>query len=72
MLIFIIKSLNLIKCEKKLHFTDTIIQFKSERLFNIHQGWDLRRHLLTKIEYLNFIADVDTNFLIYLKLLSLL
>ena len=40
----------LIICEWKLHFTDTIIYVKSEKLHIIHRGWDLRRYLIAKIE----------------------
>ena len=42
----------LIFCEWKLHFSDTIFDVKSDRLYNIHRaGWNLRRNLITKIEY---------------------
>ena len=34
-------------------FSDTIINVKSHRLYNIfHAGWNLRRNLISKIEYL--------------------
>ena len=43
----------LIVCKWKLKFSDTIINIKSDRLYNIHRaGWNLRRSLLSKIEYL--------------------
>ena len=43
----------LIFCKWKLHFSDTIINVKSDRLYNIHRaGWNLRRNLISKIEYL--------------------
>ena len=43
----------LIFCKWKLHFSDTIINVKSDRLYNIHHGgWNLRRDLMSKIEYL--------------------
>ena len=36
----------------KLHFSDTIVNVKSDRLYNIHRaGWNLRRNLISKIEY---------------------
>ena len=39
-------------CKWKLHFSDTIIIVKSDRLYNSHRaGWNLRRNLLSKIEY---------------------
>ena len=42
----------LIFCKWKLHFSDTIINVKSDRLYNIHRpGWNLRRNLMSKIEY---------------------
>ena len=42
----------LILCKWKLHFSDTIINVKSDRLYNIHRpGWNLRRNLMSKIEY---------------------
>ena len=35
-----------------MHFSDTIINVKSDRLYNIHRGgWNLRRNLMLKIEY---------------------
>ena len=35
----------------KLHFSDTIINIKTDRLYNIHRaGWNLRRNLMSKIE----------------------
>ena len=40
-------------CKWKLHFSDTIINVKSDRLYNIHpDGWNLKRTLISKIEYL--------------------
>ena len=42
----------IIFCKWKLHFSDTIINVKSDRSFNInHAGWDLRRIVISKIEY---------------------
>ena len=42
-----------ISCKWKLHFSDTIINVKSHRLYNIFRaGWNLRRNLISKIEYL--------------------
>ena len=41
----------LIICKWKLHLTDTIIHVKSEKLYDKHRDWDLRRYLITKIEY---------------------
>ena len=39
-------------CKWKLHFSDTIINVKSGSLYNIHRaGWNLRRNLMSKIEY---------------------
>ena len=36
--------LYLIICKWKLHFSDTIIYVKSDRMYNIHPlGWNLRR-----------------------------
>ena len=35
-----------------MHFSDTIINVKSDRLYNIRRaGWNLRRNLMSKIEY---------------------
>ena len=43
----------LIYCKRKLHFSDTIIDIKSDRLHNIFPpSWNLRRLLLSKIERL--------------------
>ena len=43
----------LIFCKWKLHFSDTINNVKSVRLYNIFRaGWNLRRNLMSKIEYL--------------------
>ena len=45
--------LYIIICKWKLHFSDTIINNKSDRLYYIHpDGWNLRRTLISKIEYL--------------------
>ena len=42
----------LIFCKWKLHFSDTINNVKSDRLYNIYRaGWNLRRNLMSKIEY---------------------
>ena len=47
----IIKGLDFfIICEWKLDFDD-IICVKSERKYNIHSFWDLRRYLISKISY---------------------
>ena len=36
-----------------MRFSDTIINVKSDRLCNIHRaGWNLRRNLMSKTEYL--------------------
>ena len=36
----------------KLHYSDTIINIESDKLYNIHRaGWNLRRNLMSKIEY---------------------
>ena len=44
--------LYIIICKWKLHFSDTIINIKSDRLYNIQpDGWNLRRSLISKIEY---------------------
>ena len=41
-----------ISCEWKLLFSDTIFNFKSDRLYNIHRaGCNLKRNLRSKIEY---------------------
>ena len=43
----------LIYCKWKLHFSDTIIDVKSDRLYNIFPpSWNLRRWLISKIEIL--------------------
>ena len=43
----------IIICKWKLHFSDTIINVESNRLYNIHRpGWNLRSYLISKIEYL--------------------
>ena len=42
----------LIFCKWKLHFSDTITNVKSDRLYNIHRAdWNLRRNLMSKIEF---------------------
>ena len=42
----------LIFCEWKLHFPDTTINIKSDRLYNINRaGWNLRRILISRIEF---------------------
>ena len=44
----------LIFCKWKLHFPDTIIIIKSDRLYNIkrkYTTWNLRTNLISKIEY---------------------
>ena len=41
----------IIICEGKLDFDNTIICVKSERKYNIHSFWDVRRYLITKIDY---------------------
>ena len=52
-------------CKWKLHFSDTIINVKSDTPYIIHHaGWNLRRNLMSKIEY--FESDGHT-FLTYLK-----
>ena len=41
----------LVFCKWKLHFSDTIIYGKSDRIYNIHRaGWNLKRNLMSKIE----------------------
>ena len=43
----------IIICKWKVLFSDIIINVKSDRLYNIHpDGWNLRRTLFSKIEYL--------------------
>ena len=45
--------LYIIICKWKLHFSDTTINIKSNRLYNIHRlGWNLRSYLISEIEYL--------------------
>ena len=42
--------LYIIICQWKVHFSDTIINVKSDRLYNIHpDGWNLKRALISKI-----------------------
>ena len=44
----------LIFCKWKLHFLDTVINVKSDRLYNIRRkycSWNLRTLLISKIEY---------------------
>ena len=39
-------------CDWKLHFSDTILNVKSDRLYNIPPaGWNLRKNSMSKIEY---------------------
>ena len=40
----------LIFCSWKLHFWDNIINVKSDRLYIINRGWNLRKILISKIE----------------------
>ena len=50
----IIKILNFFKifCKWKLQFSDTIINVKSDSLYNINRvGWNLKRFLISRIEY---------------------
>ena len=50
----------LILCKWKLHFSDTIINVKSERLYNIerkYETWNLRTFLISKIEYFERVTD---------------
>ena len=43
--------LYMIICKWKLHFSDTMINIKSNRMYNIHPlGWNLRRFLISQIE----------------------
>ena len=43
--------LYIIICKWKLHFSDVIINIKSDRLYNIDPlGWNLRRFLISQIE----------------------
>ena len=45
--------LYIIVCRWKVHFSDTIINVKSNRMYNIHRpGWNLRSYLISKIEYM--------------------
>ena len=45
-------ELYLIFCKWKLHFSATIINVKSDRIYNIHRaGWNLRRNLMSKSEF---------------------
>ena len=42
----------LISCEWNLHFSETIINVKPDRLYNVHRaGWNLRRNSMSKIEF---------------------
>ena len=50
----------LILCQWKLHFSDTIINVKSHRLYNIkrkYEAWNLRTNLISKIEYFERVTD---------------
>ena len=38
-------------CKWKLHFSDTIINVKSNRLYIFRNGWNLRDFLFSKISY---------------------
>ena len=61
-----------------MHCSDTIINVKYDRLYNIHRaGWNLRRNLMTKIEYCesnghNFshISEMNTVFITDLRNLT--
>ena len=45
--------LYIIVCRWKVHFLDTIINVKSNRMYNIHRpGWNLRSYLISKIEHM--------------------
>ena len=44
-------GLSLILCKWNLQVSDIIINVKSDRLFNILRGWNLRSFLLSKIKY---------------------
>ena len=48
-----------ILCNRKLNFSDTIINIKSDRLYNIkrkYASWNLRINLISKIEYFESIG----------------
>ena len=46
--------LYVIICKWKLHFSDTIIEVKSDRLYNNNRyNWNMRQNLLSKIVYLD-------------------
>ena len=50
----------LILCKWNLHFSDTIINVKSDRLYNIkrkYETWNLRIYLISKIEYFERVTD---------------
>ena len=39
-------------CKWELHFSDTVNNTKSDRLYNIHRpGWNLRRNIMSQIEF---------------------
>ena len=49
----------IIFCKWQLHFSDTIINIKSDRLYNIkrkYASWNLRRNLTSKFEYFESIG----------------
>ena len=58
-----------------MHFSDTINDVKSDRLYNIHRaGWNLRRSLMSKNEYLennghkfSHISEINTVFITDLR-----
>ena len=53
MFLIIIKksAFNLIVCEWKLHFSDTIVSVKSKRWHSVSAGYYLGNFILTKIKY---------------------
>ena len=64
-------------CEWKMDFDNIIIFVKSERRYNIHSFWDIRRYLLTKIDYFerqgyNFshTCELKITFMLYLRKLT--
>ena len=67
--------LYIIICKWKLLFSDTIINIKSDRLYNIHpDGWNLRRTLISKIEdfegaghKFSHISEMDIDFISNLR-----
>ena len=58
-----------------MHFSDTVINIKSDRLYIIHRpSWDLRRNLISKIDYLenkghkfSHISEMNTVFITDLR-----